>query len=246
MRFLFLLFCGLIFFPKASAQRAYIDDFTIRGATYLTDQDCFRLTEAEDYTAGSIWYKRPISLAEPFAVELSIMMGCEDRSGADGMVFIMTPQSNQLGYLGEGIGFSGLRPSVGIEIDTWRNYHLDDPAEDHLAIMLNGRVGHANDLAGPNVIPNIEDCRRHSFIVMWNPQVKQLSVRIDGQERIAAQVDLLAVFGGNPQVYWGMSAATGRYNNIHEVCFDRVSYQDEILPVDPGSFPPMRKRWGKD
>lgn len=208
------------------AQRPFIEDFNLSGDTYLTDEDCFRLTEAYDYRSGSIWYKRPLNLTQAFSVELQIRAGCDDESGADGMVFVFSANPNQTGYVGEGIGFSGLRPSVGIEIDTWVNYHLGDPLEDHLAIMLNGRVGHANDLAGPVAIPNIEDCLLHTFVVRWNPDTKKLSVELDGREVIFAQKDLLKeVFLGKAEVYWGMTAATGRYNNIHEVCFDRIGYQ---------------------
>ena len=209
--------------------RPSIEDFTLRGDTYLTDEDCFRLTEARNYASGSIWYKHSITLAQPFAIELSIMAGCQDETGADGMGFGFTSQTKRLGYVGEGIGFSGLAPSVGIEIDTWRNYHLNDPAEDHVAIMLNGRVGHQNDLAGPQPIPNIEDCNRHKLVVIWQPQSQRLSVEIDRREGIAAQYDLVNnVFGGDPVVYWGMTAATGRYNNTHEVCFDRLSYLPDV------------------
>lgn len=210
-------------------QRPLLEDFTLSGDTYLTEGDCFRLTEAEDYRSGSIWYKQPISLLQPFAVELSIMVGCQDELGADGMVFVFLPKPNITGYVGEGIGFSGLRPSVGIEIDTWLNYHLNDPEADHIAIMANGRVGHYNDMAGPNRIPNIEDCRQHSFVVIWRPESQKLSVEIDRQEVISTQYDLLnGIFGGTDQVYWGMTAATGRYNNIHEVCFDRISHLEDV------------------
>lgn len=208
-------------------QRPTVEDFTMSGDTYLTEEECFRLTEEIDYSSGSIWYKNPISLLEPFSIRLSIMVGCQDAIGADGMVFAMTPKANRVGFRGEGIGFSGLVPSVGIEIDTWLNEHLNDPVEDHVAIMLNGRVGHWNDLAGPVKLPNIEDCNRHGFYVIWDPSSQTLSVQIDGNQVIAASFDLVnKVFGGNPYVFWGVTAATGRYNNIHEVCFDRLSFSE--------------------
>ena len=214
-----------------------IEDFTMSGDTYRTVDDCFRLTEEEDYSSGSIWYKRPIRLSAPFAIELKIMAGCKDVDGADGMVFIFAPQPNRTGYRGEGIGFAGLRPSVAIEIDTWENEHLLDPGEDHLAFMANGRVGHFSTFSKPIFIPNIEDCRRHYFVVRWAPEAKRLSVEIDRQEVAAVQLDLITeVFGGNDIVYWGMSAATGRYNNYHEVCFDRLSWSPptDVLPPQPG------------
>ncbi len=208
------------------AQRPTVEDFTMSGDTYLTEEGCFRLTDELDYSSGSIWYKRPINLRDPFSIRLSIMVGCQDDSGADGMVFAMTPKANRVGFRGEGIGFSGLVPSVGVEIDTWLNEHLNDPVEDHISVMLNGRVGHWNDLVGPIKIANIEDCERHGFYVHWRPNEKILRVEIDGSEVIAARIDLInQVFGGNPFVYWGVTAATGRYNNMHEVCFDRLAYE---------------------
>ncbi|MCO6490422.1 MAG: hypothetical protein J5I98_18550 [Phaeodactylibacter sp.] len=217
----------------AGAQRPSIEDFTLSGDTYRTEDDCFRLTEEEDYSSGSIWYRRPISLSAPFSIELSILAGCKDGDGADGMVFVFTTQANRVGYRGEGIGFGGLQPSIGIEVDTWLNYHLNDPREDHVAIMANGQVGHYNDLAGPVAIPNIEDCRRHQLAIRWDPGTQRLSVEIDKQEVIAARADLInAIFQGNDVVYWGVTAATGRYNNFHEVCFDRLSMA-----------PPMEGKW---
>ncbi len=239
---LYFLIVLLTSVPFASfAQIPMMQDFTIIGDTYKTLDGCYRLTEEVDYSSGSIWYKYPVDLSEPFKIQLSIRVGCKDESGADGMVFVFTKRMNQLGYVGEGIGFAGLVPSVGIEIDTWRNYHLNDPAEDHIAIMANGRVGHRSDLAGPNKIVNIEDCYRHSLVIIWRPESQKLSVEIDTQEVIAATGDIARnIFGGQNKVYWGVTAATGRYNNLHEVCFDSLvkGEKEQIIPfrVGEGSF----------
>ncbi|GJM31787.1 MAG: hypothetical protein DHS20C18_07880 [Saprospiraceae bacterium] len=210
----------------AYTQRPTIEDFTMSGDTYEIEDYCFRLTDEKDYASGSIWYRKPISLSVPFSIELSIMLGCQDETGADGMVFMFAAQPNRTGYRGEGIGFAGLSPSLGIEIDTWRNYHLNDPAEDHLAFLINGQVGHFSEMSAPTPIPNLEDCRRHKLTVRWKPDQQRLSVEIDGKEIVATNYDLLnRIFQGNEIVYWGVSAATGRYNNFHEVCFDRLSYR---------------------
>lgn len=223
----------MVFLPLLISQRPTVEDFTMSGDTYLTDEECFRLTDEEDYSSGSIWYRKPIDLRNKFSIRLSIMAGCQDAAGADGMVFAFTPRANVTGWRGEGIGYSGLAPSVGIEIDTWLNEHLGDPVEDHISIMLNGRVGHWNDLVGPVKISNIEDCQRHGFYVNWNPKTQRLSIEIDGKEVISGQYDLInKVFGGRSMVYWGMTAATGRYNNMHEVCFDRIAYRDDSQRVE--------------
>ena len=110
LRLLFPIVFLLSLSAITTAQRPSIEDFTMFGDTYRTEDDCFRLTEEEDYSSGSIWYKRPISLSAPFSIELSILAGCKDGDGADGMVFVFTSRANTVGYRGEGIGFGGLRP----------------------------------------------------------------------------------------------------------------------------------------
>lgn len=229
-----LVFSTILFTAQCVfGQRPTIDDFTISGDTYRTADDCFRLTEEEDYSSGSIWYERAVSLSAPFAIELQIMLGCQDESGADGMVFIFAARPNRTGYVGEGIGFAGLVPSLGIEIDTWRNEHLLDPEEDHIAFLANGRVGHFSSFSRPILISNLEDCTRHRFVVRWQPDLKRLAVEIDGEIIGTVNQDVVnQIFGGRDVVYWGMSAATGRYNNFHEVCFDRLSMGP---PWEPGT-----------
>jgi len=239
-RLFILIILTLVWVHTGFSQVPMMQDFTMIGDTYKTPDGCYRLTDEVDYSSGSIWYKYPVDFAEAFMIQLSIRAGCKDESGADGMVLVFTRRSNQLGYVGEGIGFAGMVPSVGIEIDTWRNYHLNDPAEDHIAIMANGRVGHRSDLAGPNKIINIEDCYRHSLVIIWRPETQTLSVEIDTQEVISASGDIAGgIFGGNSQVYWGVTAATGRYNNLHEVCFDSLVKLEklQIIPYRLDSLP---------
>ena len=65
----------------------------------------------------------------------------------------------------------------------------------------------------------------------WQPDQQRLAIEIDGQEIVTVSQDVVnGIFGGNDVVYWGVSAATGRYNNFHEVCFDRLS---RIEPPSP-------------
>ena len=91
--------------------------------------------------------------------------GCIDSTGADGIAFVLQPISTNVGDIGEGLGFEGVSPSVGISLDTWQNLRRNDPSYDHISIQLNGVVTHGSDLAGP--VPasatsdNIEDCQWH-------------------------------------------------------------------------------------
>lgn len=205
--------------------------FVASGDAFITGNNCFRLTEAMDWSRGSIWYKESIDLKAPFVMELNLMLGCKDQDGADGMVFIFHPYPTMTGRPGEGMGFGGLRPSLGIELDTWENEHLGDPPQDHIAILQDGSPAHWYNLAGPTKIPNVEDCRPHRIYVSWKPDHKLLSVAIDGVERIRYQGDIIhEVFGGVSEVYWGVSAATGRYNNRQEICFEKLEFA-KVAPL---------------
>lgn len=211
-----------------------LKDFVANGNTIPLSDQCVRLTPAEDWSSGSIWYKETIDLSFSFEMELNIMFGCDDESGADGIVFVFADSRDVLGYQGEGMGFSGLQPSLGIEVDTWENDHLADPWQDHIAILQHGHVHHYYNLAGPERIENVEDCELHQFGINWDHTNKRLSVQLDGQERIAYAGDITEqIFAGNPYVYWGITAATGRYNNRHEVCFEKLNFD---LPITELAF----------
>jgi len=223
--FLAFLVLGWLAALPAVAQRPSIEDFTVSGDTYRTGGNCYQLTVERDWSSGSIWHRTPIDLSAPFSMELDLMLGCQDRAGADGMVFVFTPDRNREGYRGEGMGFAGLVPSLGIEIDTWQNDHLGDPPDDHIALLANGQVSHFYNIDGPNTLPNVEDCRQHRLTVTWEPARKFLQVALDGRSVLSVQYDIIGkVFRGQTGVYWGVTAATGQYNNRHDICFEKLEY----------------------
>lgn len=223
----------------AKAQKPSIDDFTVSGDTYRTGGNCFQLTRDANWSGGSIWHRTPIDLASPFSMELRLMFGCKDAAGADGMVFVFTPTQSGLGRQGEGMGFAGLVPSLGIEFDTWENEHLGDPPVDHVALLANGQVSHFDNLMEPVSLPNVEDCRPHQVKVDWNPAEQRLTIRLDGKVVLAAKADLIGrIFRGNTRVYWGVTSATGMFNNRHEICFDKIAYvaaPEGVLEFDPAT-----------
>ena len=216
----------------AQAQSLNVNDFVLSGDTRQLGDRCFRLTEAVDWASGSIWYKAPIRLDASFEMQLHLMLGCDDRTGADGMVFVFSPYAQVTGRPGEGMGFSGLYPSLGIEIDTWENEHLSDPPQDHVAILQHGYVDHVFNLEGPVVIKNVEDCQLHDFDIRWDEPNKILSLHLDGARIITYHGDLVKeLFGGNPVVYWGVTAATGKFNNRQEICFEKLEFSTVATPT---------------
>lgn len=229
MRWLFFLPILLFGLTPTPHAQTYLqvdpNDLQAGGDTRSTGNNCFRLTTARDWESGTVWYKEAVDLHEPFEMEMNLRLGCMDEEGADGMVFIFLPRKVPSGYKGEGMGFGGLSPSLGIEIDTWQNYHLSDPAEDHVALMVNGNVSHFHNIDEPVIIPNVEDCELHLFRINWEPLANLLTVYLDDQRIISKEVDMIrGVFRGDSQIYWGISAATGKYNNLQEVCFEQLTF----------------------
>ena len=56
----------------------------------------------------------------------------------------------------------GKDPSKQIVCTSYSQVLTDKHANDHLAIMQNGRIHHAASLLGPIELPNLEDCQKQS------------------------------------------------------------------------------------
>ncbi len=209
------------------------NDLYVAGGTRSIGNNCFRLTTAQYWEAGYVWYNPKISLLQTFEMEMYILFGCKDEMGADGLVFIFSSRKVPAGYKGEGMGFAGLIPSLGVEIDTYQNLHLGDPVEDHIAVMAQGNIQHYDpgyNLAGPVTLGNLEDCETHLFRINWEPEKQILSVLLDGKTVVNKQVDLVAdIFMGESEIYWGVAAATGKKTNLHEICFQQLSFNEPQL-----------------
>src|SRR5690348_4771839 len=126
------------------------DPYVLNGEASQNDCNCYTLTRDENFVSGSVWNKNKISLDQPFSYYFNIYLGC-DAHGADGIAFILQPVSTSLGAVGEGLGFQGISPSVGVTVDTYQNFNDNDPAYDHIAIQTNGVIKHdtSTDLTGP-------------------------------------------------------------------------------------------------
>ncbi len=227
--------------------------FFLNGRAVALNDTCYQLTPEINFVAGSTWHGQRINLNESFDVVVRLFLGCKDADGADGIVFGFQPVSTSIGAAGGGMGFANITPSIGIEIDTHQNIDLSDPPYDHLAIVRNGSINHSsgNTLAGPvqasAFSANIEDCRFHEMRVSWNAAQKHLQVYFDCVLRLNYTGDIVGqIFGGNPMVFWGFTAATGALNNIHQVCFNYTSFLDQLQDVSicPGARYPLQVRGG--
>lgn len=197
--------------------------YILNGSATQNTCNCYTLTPAQFTQAGSVWNSNKINLNNPFDFSFNVYLGCVDANGADGIVFMLQPISTSIGSTGEGMGFSGISPSIGITLDTWQNTNLNDPAYDHISIQANGNAAHGSDLAGPiqvsSTSDNIEDCQWHILRITWDPATQWLRAYFDNVLRVEAQINLIGtIFNNDPNVYWGFTAATGGAHNEQKFC----------------------------
>ncbi|HEY5370620.1 MAG TPA: PKD domain-containing protein [Hanamia sp.] len=195
--------------------------YIMNGSTTQDSCNCYTLTTPTQYQTGSVWQGTKINLNDSFDYSLKVFLGCNDTTGADGVAFVLQPLSTNIGTNGEGWGFEGIVPSVGISLDTYAN--PDDPLYDNIAIRANGDINDSNALAGPvpasSTSNNIKDCNWHVLRIRWDPSTHTLSTWFDGVSRLTLQKDIVAdIFGNDPMVYWGFSASTGNYANLQKFC----------------------------
>ncbi|MBK7810316.1 MAG: gliding motility-associated C-terminal domain-containing protein [Saprospiraceae bacterium] len=205
-------------------------NFILNNDAINTGGDCYRLTQALNNQAGSMWYEDKVDFNNSFDVFFDFNLGCIDRNGADGLAFVLQPISTSIGVFGGGIGYQGIQPSLAIEFDTWDNNENNDPFYDHLAIMRNGTVGHntADNLAGPvGIFPtlaNAEDCMFHKGLIRWDATNKIVEVFVDCNRRLSLRVDLVKdIFLNDPNVFFGFTSATGGAVNVHQVCLNYIT-----------------------
>lgn len=213
----FLLFYFLLCFSSSFSQ------YILNGSATKNSCNCYTLTPPTLTQSGSVWNSNKINLTTSFDFWFNVNLGCLDANGADGIVFILQPISTSIGSTGEGMGFAGVSPSIGIALDTYQNLNLNDPAYDHISIQANGIINHASDLAGPVAISagsdNVEDCQWHQLRITWDASTKWLRSYFDGVLRIEKQIDLVTtIFNNDPNVYWGFTGATGGAVNLQQFC----------------------------
>ena len=218
--------------------------YFLNGNATANGNNCYSLTPNVAWQNGTVWNAQQVDLIEAFTLEFYMNFGSSDANGADGMVFVLqTVGPNAIGNAGGGMGFQGFNPSFGIEFDTFQNTEINDPVGDHVAFLTNGNVAHnnANNLAGPvqaiSTQANIEDGQNHIVKIVWNPATQFVELYFDCVLRLSNQINLInSIFGGNPNVYWGFTGATGGMFNQQSVCLGDYLISNDIPdPICAGS-----------
>ncbi|WP_111683362.1 L-type lectin-domain containing protein, partial [Winogradskyella tangerina] len=230
-------FCVFLFTGKIYAQ---LNATTIGDASDLGG-NCYQITPDLLNQSGGVWYDNPIDFDEDFTIYYQNNFGTKDANGADGMALVFKrTETPVIGGLGGGLGFDGIAESLIVEFDTYFNGENNDLTSDHVAILRDGVPNHGvafNNLAGPvqasPTNPNIEDGVDHDIKIQWNATTQIFDVYFDCDLRLSLNLDIKAsVFSNDDTVYFGFVGSTGGLSNLHEVCFNSISFIDNLLFED--------------
>ncbi len=214
---------------------------TVIGDAIDQGNNCYTITQNLPNQTGGVWYDNPIDFDSDFTILYQNNFGSQDANGADGMALVFKRNSNpEIGNSGGGLGYAGISPSLVIEFDTYQNTDLGDPTWDHIAIMRNGEPNHnigASNLAGPIQASatslNIEDGNAHEIKIEWLAATNTLRVYFDCVLRLTLNQDVKStIFSGDDTVFFGFVGSTGGLTNIHEVCFNSISFVDNLQLQD--------------
>jgi Bacterial lectin len=210
-----------------------IDDATPISVGGFTN--CAQFTAEVNDQRGCIWNTGTISFASAFDYTIKVYLG-NNVSGADGATFSFQNAAtgrSTCGGAGGGLGMEGVPNALAVEFDTYDNGAPADIPQDHIAINNDGALFTGTPLAGPvcaypTCTGNIDNGVFHDLRVTWNPGTTTMDVYFDGNMRLSCVNNFVtSTFGGNPNVYWGFTGATGALNNQQYFCPISIP-----LPVD--------------
>ena len=220
----------------------------------------YRITDNLINVSGAVWSNTLVDLnSNSFMISYDVNLGSLN-GGGDGIAFVLQPNqpsSTLVGNNGEALGFgigtncyaninsancaANFSTSLGITFDTYPN--TNQPIYDHIALVKNGdtRGTRGFPLLAPAVQmhttkADVEDNLLYNVMITWDHINKTLAVDFDGSRRITFNNDVVnTIFGGNGNLFWGITGSTGDQKNLQEI-FNLTSVYFGPLPVQMSSF----------
>jgi hypothetical protein len=241
---------------------------TLNGSTVTTTTDdgvVLRLTSATPNNSGSAFSSATVNAAA-FSTKFSFRItepggtvtDCNGETGADGLVFVVQSVASDIGGFGGGLGYAGITPSVGVEVDTWCNGENNDPNTNHLGIDLNGSVDHGPRALDTYIPPATLD--NSQIWWMWvdydggilevrlndadiKPPQPVMSKPLDIPSMLGQQTAFVGFTSGTGGAWGNYDILTWEYDVFTPTCLGDFNGDFEIDGKDLGQ---LLGDWGKD
>lgn len=227
---------------KNQVTPSFKEQFVYLGNARQLDEKRHRLTRKLHDAIGAIWCKEKVDLSQDFRVRFEAFLGCR-YADSDGIAFVWQNEGlDALGGGSSGMGYSGISPSLAVEIDNFADdFEGVGDTHTHVALTLNGNIDHRPGSGGymlpvvadPSQEGDEEGCRQYLLEITWQPEPPLLTVNVNGKERILHKGDIMGkVFGNTKRVYWGFTAANN-YERFNTQGIKLLSVEKElVLPPD--------------
>jgi hypothetical protein len=180
---------------------------------------------------GSAYYTNQVNVGQGFLTEFNLQITPDSSSytTADGMAFIVQNVGvNALGVSTGHPGYAGIPNSIAVEFDTFQNFQLSDPNNNHIGLQSCGTarnsIDHANscDLAINGNLPlTLADGNVHKVQVSYMPGAGgsgPFAVAVDSKFILKATVNLSTLLNLNGNDAWvGFTAGSGAAFEYGEV-----------------------------
>ena len=168
------------------------------------DSEYILLTASKANQRAAVWYKNPVALDSgfvaffTFSLRYGVSNGLSDGSepGADGVAFVITGNSPDIGFNGAGIGYDGIVNSLAVEFDTFKNdstqiHNYYDPNGNHVAVQCNGVDSNTSKhILGVNLGINTDIITMRADGTKYNAKIEYLS----SQKRLSVYLDTTSKF----------------------------------------------------
>jgi hypothetical protein len=217
-------------------------------ATVASNQ--LQLTYSSGNSAGSVFTTNQVALGSNatfsthFQFQITNPGGVSDGDGqgADGFVFVLQTVSNNVGSAGQGIGYGGIAPSLGIEFDTYQNAspylgpYNGDPTGNHVGININGSL---TSIATANESTRFNNGQVWDAWITYDGSTNLLNAywsmngSIPAIPGLSATVNLAEIIGQNAG-YVGFTSATGAAWENHNIL--NWQFSQTIAVPEPSSL----------
>ncbi|WP_176956178.1 T9SS type A sorting domain-containing protein [Catalinimonas alkaloidigena] len=187
-------------------------------AAIQTGRACYQMTNGGNQRSA-VWAADQVNASTSFVLEANLNFGNDAQN--EGIAFVFQQQSlSALGDNGRSMGYgennagagNSILPSLIIEFDI-RDNGFNDPAEDHVGVMLNG--DEQNHALTVNLGYNLEDGADHNFKVVNYTGLNEIHIFLDGVQILTGGA-LNTIITGDQ--YWGFTSSTSGGGATQSIC----------------------------
>lgn len=199
-----------------------------------------RLTPSLNFRSGSVFSTNMVSFGPSygFSTRFTFNINMAKGGGADGIVFVIQPNGNNVGGSGGGIGYGGIDHSIGVEYDTYNNGAVDQASANHIGIDLNGSLASLVQNNNPGF--GLDSGADLTSWIDYDGATNTLEVRLNNSNvrplsaLLSYTVDPAATIGA-PSAFVGFTAGTGGSSANHDIV--NWEFRDSFAPIGGAAVP---------